>query len=479
MTIYDNNILISSPTISNITTTTASHNFLPKSQVVIAGAVDANGCANFLSTSSGGVKISATTTPVLIAYANGQDIYGHKNYIEQINADTSSTWGILPAGTNYLYKELNTSTGISIYGSSLECPDYVTADNQSQHSIMHLEANSDEYGHAWTLANGAFSAKTHAGFGTNALNLTGGNTYLKNSTLGLSRYFTCEFFFMFNSVASNQIILITENGYGVRFLYITASGKIEIKLSSNGSSYNILDAVGTKSSFSINTWYHFAFVSDGATFKLYIDGTLDNSATSANALTIGAGVWGLGYSSSAINGWMDEFRYSNFARYTGNFTAPTAPFTKDTSIYNITLRKFPYIGTNKLRVYLGEAVSNGTTVSSVITYALNGEYEYTQNPCPATNTSVSMNHYIGTKKLNFESVLENLTAELGFTIGDRTYWDSFSVVPQRYVVALTSKNATLNVGYTYIVVGRKDNGAPCTIITPGNWKLLVSIKRSF
>jgi len=82
---------------------------------------------------------------------------------------------------------------------------------------------------------------------------------------------------------------------------------------------------------SSNTWYHIAVVRNSGTTKLYIDGTLELTATGTNKdytgkyLAVG-GVYSTAY---LMLGHIDEFRVSNVARYTANFTAPTAPFQND------------------------------------------------------------------------------------------------------------------------------------------------------
>jgi hypothetical protein len=87
------------------------------------------------------------------------------------------------------------------------------------------------------------------------------------------------------------------------------------------------------------TWYHWAFVRYGSTWKIYINGnsvgtpitstkailtTTSLSGTTGVPLTIGrnqeSAVW-------YFNGFMDELRVTRgVARYTGNFTPPTQPF---------------------------------------------------------------------------------------------------------------------------------------------------------
>ena len=77
-----------------------------------------------------------------------------------------------------------------------------------------------------------------------------------------------------------------------------------------------------------STWYHFACVRNGATTTMYINGTSIGSGTSVDA-TAGSGIITVGYTQyqGALNGYIDDFRVTRgIARYTANFTAPTAAF---------------------------------------------------------------------------------------------------------------------------------------------------------
>jgi hypothetical protein len=79
-----------------------------------------------------------------------------------------------------------------------------------------------------------------------------------------------------------------------------------------------------------NTWYHFALVRNGTTTVLYINGTalitLTSDTTTYNTPYIGLGSI---YDSTSYptKGYIDDFRITKgYARYTSNFTSPTAAF---------------------------------------------------------------------------------------------------------------------------------------------------------
>ena len=99
--------------------------------------------------------------------------------------------------------------------------------------------------------------------------------------------------------------------------------------------FNFYDQVGTSAikiqasnQFSVNTWYHFAVVRSNGVIKAYIDGiqvgsdysqSVNYSATSfAIAETLGA-------PGETLTGYMQDVRITKgLARYTANFTPPTA-----------------------------------------------------------------------------------------------------------------------------------------------------------
>jgi len=82
---------------------------------------------------------------------------------------------------------------------------------------------------------------------------------------------------------------------------------------------------------SATTWTHIAVVREGTSTnqtKIYINGTNDGTGTvstdfnQTNSMYIGADRTG----GSAANAYVQDVRITNYARYTGNFTAPTAAF---------------------------------------------------------------------------------------------------------------------------------------------------------
>jgi hypothetical protein len=101
----------------------------------------------------------------------------------------------------------------------------------------------------------------------------------------------------------------------------------------NGANNTVKDT-GTMST---GVWYHCAAVIASNTIKIYLDGVEKASAaisgtpqfsTAWGGLNIG---WGRSSANMSYNGYLDEVRISNTARYTGNFTPSTTPFVNDTN----------------------------------------------------------------------------------------------------------------------------------------------------
>jgi hypothetical protein len=81
-------------------------------------------------------------------------------------------------------------------------------------------------------------------------------------------------------------------------------------------------------------WYAVAVTRSGSTLRMFVDGVLEASQTFAGSIdgnsnaTRAIGTSGSG-TNAYINGYVDELRFSNIARYTANYTIATQPFTND------------------------------------------------------------------------------------------------------------------------------------------------------
>ena len=115
-------------------------------------------------------------------------------------------------------------------------------------------------------------------------------------------------------------------------MYVEAGGKLATWI---GNASGTFDPGNFQSSGTISTttWTHVALVRDSAnsTLTYYINGTASGQTTSFTtvipALTTYSHTIGSYESGTySFNGFIDEMRITNKARYTSNFTAPTKEF---------------------------------------------------------------------------------------------------------------------------------------------------------
>jgi hypothetical protein len=82
-----------------------------------------------------------------------------------------------------------------------------------------------------------------------------------------------------------------------------------------------------------DTWYHVAATRSGTDLRAFIDGSqIGSTASSSDSVPTIDLIIGRQTSAGtayALDGYLDQIRISNTARYTGNFTAPTTAFTSD------------------------------------------------------------------------------------------------------------------------------------------------------
>jgi hypothetical protein len=142
--------------------------------------------------------------------------------------------------------------------------------------------------------------------------------------------FTIDLWFNLAAGYASSVTLVDWQP-GAAGVYVTiainATGKIVMWV--NGG-YVI---IGT-TTLAANTWYHFAVVRASAVTRLFINGVQEGPSYSDTWNYLGAssrpvfGVWGTDGTTWPFLGWMDEIRISKgIARWTANFTPPTAPYT--------------------------------------------------------------------------------------------------------------------------------------------------------
>lgn len=144
--------------------------------------------------------------------------------------------------------------------------------------------------------------------------------------------FTVEFWVYFNSLSGTPHI-IQFNGGNVNFrwnLYIGSTIKSLRLYTENGSGTGG-DRLSTIDLFTAS-WYYITVVKNGGDLALYLNGsrmglTALVSFPSGNlSLTLGTQFFSP-VSGDYLNGYIDEVRITKgVARYTANFTPPTAPF---------------------------------------------------------------------------------------------------------------------------------------------------------
>ena len=79
----------------------------------------------------------------------------------------------------------------------------------------------------------------------------------------------------------------------------------------------------------LNQWSHVVFFRNGESIGVYVNGVLAGSASNSNSYSIGGSNIEIGRLDATrwYSGYMDDIRITKgVARYTANFTPPTAPF---------------------------------------------------------------------------------------------------------------------------------------------------------
>lgn len=151
-------------------------------------------------------------------------------------------------------------------------------------------------------------------------------TYNRIFNFGSSGEATVEFFFKKTDETGNAAILSILGVNNNRWTFFTRAGATPAVCVYDGTS----TFIEVNGKITINKWHHYAYVKDGTSNKLFIDGRL-----SANVIRSTSGHLNIdsrlfvgqnGQSGEPFTGYVDDLRISvGVARYSSDFDVPSSP----------------------------------------------------------------------------------------------------------------------------------------------------------
>ena len=187
---------------------------------------------------------------------------------------------------------------------------------------------------------------TQANFGNTSMYFTSSALLMitgSNDFMGGNSDFTLECRVKATTLSGLQPRLIGDSA-GTWFLRIGDGGGVKCVSAYNGNWY----AAGSEGEVSPNVWYHIAWTRSSGTNRFFLNGDL-MSTTITDASMVSTNVYIGGTAASAdLDGYMDEIRVSDIARWTDDFQGalPTEPYETDTNtkllIHSDTRDRSPY-----------------------------------------------------------------------------------------------------------------------------------------
>lgn len=257
-----------------------------------------------------------------------------------------------------------------------------------------------------------------------------------------------------------QYSLVDTNGFpnyitiGTGLSVNIAATAVNIAINAAGGK-SALDRVGT-----ISADTTISSLTASSTLYLYADIAVGGAVTLG--FTTLAPIYSFGGTPSIVNGQF-TFNIGEMTGYLGNGT--TAP--------------------QAWRVYIGEAVTNATNVTSVVNYALNGKYEGVYaTPLPAVGTLTSANHNLGVQ-IGVRGVcrIKCLTAEVGYSVGDEVenigMYSATSGIGMVQTYAITNKVIKFTTGSTQAFTVVNLTSGNTNVLTSANWSYKLTAKREW
>jgi hypothetical protein len=183
-----------------------------------------------------------------------------------------------------------------------------------------------------TAVGNAQISTAQSKFGGASIALDGNGDYLSiasNSDFAFTGDFTVEAWgYLLAAPTGANASYLTDfraGGTGFTFGVIGSSGNARMYQYTSSPD---VDVIGS-SNVTLNVWNHLAYVRSGSTVTMYLNGSSQGTITSSFSQSTTPLIVGARFTANTEywNGYIDDLRITKgVARYTANFTPPTAPF---------------------------------------------------------------------------------------------------------------------------------------------------------
>jgi len=283
-------------------------------------------------------RVSGTTTMYLdgVDVGSFSDSYDYQASPIRLGAYSNGDYEL----TGYI-NDFRVSKGTARYTSAF--------DLESGTGLLDKSSNS----HSITLSGNAALSTAEKKFGTHSLYFAADNDYVaitdhSDLQFGADGDFTVECWFKVpNITAYAQYLWIKhDSGAFAKFgMQIQIDGTLRLlAANSSDNAYLALAATSGHAALDDNEWHHCALTRSSGTTKIWVDGTERMSTTDAYNPSFAGHNFNIGGTplnvyTGLINGYVDDFRISDTARYTSNFylDAVTYPSDQSSNSHSVTL----------------------------------------------------------------------------------------------------------------------------------------------
>ena len=275
----------------------------------------ASGSAN--KTGNSPSTSNASLAAELFSYATGGTSYAFNGYASNLRITNSAVYSsAFTPSTTPLTAIANTQL------LTFQSNRFVDNSTNAYAIVPHTTQSIQRFNPFLPTSSQAYSTSVYGGSGY----FNGSTDYLtapSSSSYAFGTTGTIEAWVYLTAYNTSQRICDINSNGNTLDVYITTSGFV----GAFGGNF-----IATTGSIPLNTWNHVAVVVNSGTGKIYVNGvsqTLSGTPTGQNINATGTLYIGnlSSYTTYIFSGYMEDFRVTNTAVYSTNFTPPTAPLT--------------------------------------------------------------------------------------------------------------------------------------------------------